>query len=87
MLERAHTEVRSEGRLADAGLTAEEEVLAALDEVEGGVKLLVEVTIDRAPLVPVEVARESLIDERHVWIEYARISRAYPLREPGPFAT
>jgi len=41
-LEGADGEVLSEGRLANAGLGAEENVLAAANEVEGGMESLVE---------------------------------------------
>src|SRR6185437_12357072 len=52
--EGGEAEVLGEGALADAGLSAEEDVLSAHDEAEGLEELLVELAIDCAGMGPVE---------------------------------
>lgn len=63
-LERAQAEILSEGRLADTGLSAEQDVFSAANEVERGVQLLVELAVDRPGMIPVETLERLRSTER-----------------------
>ena len=62
--ERGESKVLGERGLADAAGAAKQDVLAAVDEVERGVQVFVELAVDRARVVPVEFVEGGEFSER-----------------------